>query len=510
MDQKTLTLQLHHHGAWHDAGTVALYDLDAGVAGRTRVAYDLGYFAELGAVPLHEGRPLRGIEALSVRLPVSLDDVSEKTWPPFLLDVLPQGHARRKIAEHLGLDAEAPSSEPALLERTGAAPIGNVRVKEAYVEAMARLEDQVYREDRARNEAGAWFGLPMDEILARSDRFRDLADRFAFIASGSSGLQGEWPKVALTQAVDGLWYPDPLVADEQARGHVIVKLVGSRDRADELILEAEAGYARVAREIGADVAALPEYRAGALVIPRFDRAVTNSGVRRHGQESLVSAIGVARFGHLDTHERYLAAIQEHSDDPLADTIEYLLREVLNQAMGNPDNHGRNNALQKREVGDAPRIGDGLRIGDGPRIGDGQRVDDEWRRRPETRVQGIRLAPLFDFAPMRLAANTIARSSKWACLRDLGRDHDPDWATVCEAAAGDRLEPRDLMEALLEKEPLIRQIPQIARRHGVPEEVIERACNRHLEIADGIAELHTWVPDRSGPSSRSGPSREGMG
>ena len=74
---------------------------------------------------------------------------------------------------------------------------------------------------------------------------------------------------------------------------------------------------------------------------------------------------MAQFGYVAAHEEYLAAIKRFCTDPAAETVEYVLRDVLNLAMGNPDNHGRNTALQK-----AP---------------------DGW----------IGLTPLFDFTPMRL-------------------------------------------------------------------------------------------------------------
>lgn len=440
MAQIELTLQLHHCGSWHDTAALTLLDVDAGISGRTRVAYDVQYFVEFGSVPLLDGAPLKDSRALSVRFPVSLEDRGYDTWPPFLLDLLPQGYARLRIAESLGLDPHTRSTDTHLLRRAGAAPVGNMRVKEAFEEAAPRLLDQPR------------IGVKMEEIVNRSDRFLDVADRLALIASGSSGLQGEWPKVALTQARDGLWYPDPMVDDDNAQAHVIVKLVRGRDPSDRLILEAEAGYAAVAKAFGLRVTGTSRYHDGVLVIPRFDRHVTKSGVVRFGQESMVSAIEVAAFGHLDSHESYLAIIREHSVEPLADVIEYVLRDVLNLAMGNPDNHGRNTALRKSNDGT------------------------------------VRLSPLFDFAPMRLATDTIVRSTKWQCMATEGGDHAPDWAKVCRAAAGDTLPTEAIMAALTEKEDFLHELPKIARQHGIHPEVIERACARHRDIANRVAEL----------------------
>jgi hypothetical protein len=119
-------------------------------------------------------------------------------------------------------------------------------------------------------------GVTVEEILARSDRFMEVADRFGMLASGSSGLQGEWPKVSMTQANDGLYYPDSFVTDDEAVRHVIVKLVRSNEPVDRLILEGEAFYSRIAQEIGLHVSEPSTYAEGVLIIPRFDRQ------KRHG------------------------------------------------------------------------------------------------------------------------------------------------------------------------------------------------------------------------------------
>jgi serine/threonine-protein kinase HipA len=437
---KPLTLQLYHHAAWHDAAALEVQQPDWGVKGPTRIAYEPNYFLEYGAIPFAEDIPLRDARALSVNLPVNLEDISRQTWPPFILDLLPQGYQRKKIAEHLGLNPDASSTEIHLLMRAGGAPIGNVRIKEAFIEETDRLRGTLR------------VGLAEDEILGRTDKFMDVIDRFAMLASGSSGLQGDWPKIALTQSSDGKWYPDPMVKDEEARAYIIIKLLRSSDENDKLILEAEAGYSAVAKDFGLHIEGNRNYRNGVLLVPRFDRVAGGGAVIRYGQESLVSAIDVAEFGHLDTHENYLDVLRTYSSDPLSDVIEYVLRDLLNIAMGNPDNHGRNTALRK------------------------------------TDSRSIRLAPLYDFAPMRLASGGVARSTKWDCMKSQGRDSAPDWRQVCMVAAGATLSASAIMKALLAKENLLRALPETARQHGVPEVVIEKAMSRHLEMAEAIAEL----------------------
>ena len=89
-------------------------------------------------------------------------------------------------------------------------------------------------------------------------------------------------------------------------------------------------------------------------------------------------------------------LREVCGDTAAEVTEYVLRDVLNLALGNPDNHGRNTALAKD-------------------------------------IDGcVRLTPLFDFCPMRLDASGVRRSTTWGCMREpLGpsRDLDPDRSVV---------------------------------------------------------------------------------
>jgi len=133
-----LTLQLYHGGTWHDAAILTVERPELGINGLTRVAYEPGYFLEHGAIAFAEDKPIRDARALSVNLPVSLEDTPRATWPPFLLDLLPQGFQRKKIADYLKLNPEAPSTELPLLLRTGGAPVGNL------LDALLAKEDLLW------------------------------------------------------------------------------------------------------------------------------------------------------------------------------------------------------------------------------------------------------------------------------------------------------------------------------------------------------------------------------
>ncbi len=435
-----LSLQTHFNGEWHHAATLELNDEMTGFQSASIVDYDLDYFITVASTEFAAGKTVRDHRALSVRYPIDLENRYSRSWPPFLLDLMPQGYARRKLAEHLGLSESSRASDLPLLLRSATGGIGNIRIKEAADAEQKRLSG-IER-----------LGVTEAEILQRSDRFMEVADRFGMLASGSSGLQGEWPKVSMTQASDGLYYPDSFVTDDEAMRHVIVKLVRSNDPADRLILEGEALYSRIAQAIGLNVREPSTYAEGVLIIPRFDRKKEEDGKTvRLGQESLVSALGIADFGHIGTHEAYIDILRRYSADPFADILEYLKRDIANLALGNPANHGRNSALSKN--------------------------DDST----------IRLSPIFDFAPMRLAKEGVVRSTRWAMMRDKGRDHLPDWKCICEELMPDPADQDALIAALSDFANQLRKAPATAKEYGASVEILERAMERCAAITESVLE-----------------------
>jgi serine/threonine-protein kinase HipA len=117
----------------------SLLEEERGHLGPSVVECDLDYFIAFAAADrnaygeVHDGR------ALPVRYPVDLENRYLPTWPPFLLDLMPQGHARRKLAEHMRLGVDDRASDVPLLMRAAGHPIGNIRVREAVVAERERL-----------------------------------------------------------------------------------------------------------------------------------------------------------------------------------------------------------------------------------------------------------------------------------------------------------------------------------------------------------------------------------
>lgn len=451
MENGRLTIQLHVEGSWQDVATVALRDPGAGHRGVSLLSYEIGYVA--AADPGLAG-DVRDARAIGVQHPVGTRAWRLNAWPSPLLDLLPQGHGRATIRSALDIsERDGDADDFGILLRAAGSPVGNMRIKEVADSEATRIAGVAPR------------GFSLDGIAARPDEFREAVHGFGVTLPGAFGIQGAWPKILMTQARDGLWYPDPVVPDGEALRHAIFKWAPADKDETKLILNAEAPYLELARHFGLHCAALIERCGDILVVPRFDRSIVGGRVLRFGQESIVSASGISAFGHEGSHEAYLETIKAVSADPAADVVEYVLRDVLNLALGNSDNHGRNTALRKDTQG------------------------------------GIGLSPLFDFTPMRMAAEGIRRSTKWACMQRAGGgsgDLSPDWSLICEVAAEGVMDPAELKSILAQKADLLHETPTLARRLGVPEPVIERAMAWHEEVAAGLQALKTKPRRRPRP------------
>lgn len=381
-----LTIQTLVGGDWHDAARVAFHDLQSGHRGATTTSYSIDYFAEMASVEYAEGMPLIDHRAVSVAHPVDLVDRRLPHWPAFLMDMLPQGLGRHFISKALGLNPILASTEVPLLAYAGGAPIGNLRIREAF-------------ENEARPARVTGIdGLPVDDILGRSDRLLALLTSLPGLHPSAVNLQGEWPKAMITRGNDGLYYPSGLLPDGEVADEFVLKMERAGRSRDGLILELEAVYSKMAGDAGLCVHRSSIHGKGVLLIPRFDRTVTDGLIRVCGQESIVSAMGVAEFAHTQSHEEYLAMIVGVSSQPFDDALEYVRRDIFNLCFGNDDNHGRNTALSKHPDGT------------------------------------VRLSPIYDLAPMRLAGEAIARSSKWEIMNGVGSDFRPDWGRVLRKVA----------------------------------------------------------------------------
>ncbi|MFM2087722.1 MAG: hypothetical protein RLZZ237_2591 [Pseudomonadota bacterium] len=371
---KECTLQVFIDGAWRDAAALTLMGEQLrGVKAQTFLSYEGNYVLE------HFYR--EDAAALSAMYKVDLSLINTPTWPPFLIDLLPQGYGRKELLNQLRQDENAgPGADWDLLCAGGGNPIGNIRVKEAHAWVSERT-------------IGQGRGFSMEEVVERAGDFNEYLAQHGLFLAGSSGVQGEWPKILLTRAHDGLFYLDHALPDEQAEKHYIVKFGRGENQALAHILRCEAPYMQLARKLGLHVHDDLLMRERALFIPRFDREVIDGKVRRYAQESVASVCGLSQFGEVLGHNAFLLKLKGIASDMPRETIEYVKRDIANIVLGNTDNHARNTAIQRRDDGH------------------------------------IGLTPLFDFVPMFMHPDGIARRMRWE-FDDGGA---PQWASVIEQA-----------------------------------------------------------------------------
>jgi serine/threonine-protein kinase HipA len=420
-------LELYLGGSWQSAASVRLTGpAELGWGGGTDVGYGANYALN------HEGRT--DAAALSINLPVSLETHRADTWPPFLTDLLPQGFGRQELLRQLGMpETSAASADWRLLLAGAGNPIGNIRVREA----ADRLEQHA-RGDRR--------GFTYAEIIERGDAFTEHLLAHGLFVAGSSGVQGEWPKILLAEGRDGLYYLDHALPDEDAVAHWLVKFSRGSNAALATILRLEAPYMELARHLGLDVQGSMRGGPRTLFVPRFDRGVTSVGVVRYGQESLASLCGLAGFGLAPSHNvalRRLAAACTHRE---RDVIEYVRRDIANIALGNKDNHARNTAIQRREDG------------------------------------YVGLTPLFDFVPMMLHPDGIARRMRW----EADDGGSPRWESVVrQTVEATGIEEAALTQALTRMVGPLRELRRRALELGVDEAIMDM---QRATIDDIIAQL----------------------
>ncbi len=422
-------LQIFLEDTWRDCAIVTVSNPDlGGVNARAMFEYDLPYVFDAGSEPV------------SLSFPIDTNLRMLDRWPGFLYDLIPQGSGRKYLLGQLKLGDDKAADFPLIC--SGAFnPIGRVRVREAVEYFQAHI---------GRHDAdGMDQGLRFSAILERGDAFAERMMIQSMLAAGTTGVQGAAPKFLLTKDRADLWHADGALPDSEAAQHFIVKLPRGKDAVDKKLLRNEAAYMRVAHEMGLRVEGAAEHHHDMLFVPRFDRAVRKGKVHRHHQESAAAVAGIVGFDARPTQFELLHALRRVLDDKEADTLEFLKRDVLNLAMRNTDNHARNTAIQK--------------------IG-----------------KTVRLTPLFDFAPMYLDPDGIARTARW--YHSENRKEISNWGDVIDAidlAADERERIRTEMAAFGEK---VLGLNEYLRRAGVDDDIIEHLQKSIDEQARQLRDL----------------------
>ncbi len=432
MDQYC-TLQIYQEDEWLDCAIVEIVgQQQTGWQAATRTSYLFEY--AISYMNLSDGH------ALAYHLPVNVQNTLQSTWPAFLMDLLPQGYGRKELLRQLNFSENTQEQADWALLKAGAGnPIGNLRIKEAYEWLQGQFPVQ-------QNH-----GFSLDQVVERQENFIESLASYGLFIAGSSGIQGEWPKLLLTQGHDDLFYLDHTLTDHQVKQHWLVKFSRGSDQNLDKILMHEALYMKIAQYLGLRVHQELELHGKTLFIPRFDRKVSDGKVERIAQESIASLGGKAGFGVRMTHNQICSLLMQCCTEPKQEIFEYLKRDLANVALGNKDNHTRNTAIQ--------RFSNGI----------------------------IRLTPLFDFAPMWLHPDGIARATRWE--RD---DHGgmPIWHSVIEQIAeSTMIDPKEIKAVLIEQLPLYQGLLEHMQYLQLAPEILENSQYRIDNICQQLEELN---------------------
>ncbi|EKD37606.1 MAG: hypothetical protein ACD_75C01071G0005 [uncultured bacterium] len=419
------TIQISIDGKWITAGTFepVKRDIAKGIAGGGLFEYD----ADFVLPRLDDVSGWR----VGLRYPVNFELCKSAGWPAFLLDILPSGAGRRVWARRLGLKDNEAADWQLLLNGAGNPP-GNLRVAEAVIPP-----------------AGSHPGFTEEEIIQKQADFIEYAEARGAVVAGATDVAGDAPKFLLVRDRKRRWHPDGALEDRDILDSWLVKFPRGKTEADLKVLRNEAQYYEVARSFGIRTGNPLRFIDGALFIPRFDKMIKDGRLIRHGLETLCSAAGIAEYGRRGDHTVFCAAIASFATDKKVELREYLRREILNVALRNTDNHGRNSAF--------------LKSADGT----------------------VMLSPLYDFAPMFLDPEGIPRSSRWEKEQEPtpGR---PDWGRVAESLSP-HTSPRETRAFLAGHSAAVAKLPDIMRKCRVEEEVIEGVAGRCAEIAADLRE-----------------------
>lgn len=420
-------IEIFFNGRWQTAAVFEpdAYTLDRGIKGGCRLFYDLEY-----AATNLDNRDAELIPGL----PVGFELFRFEQWPPFLLDLMPGGAGRRAWLKRLQVEKDSAQFDWHLLLRGAGAPPGNLRIAEAVLPPPP---------DHFK------IGFPRRDIIEQREDFLDYAEERGAHVAGASSVQGEAPKYLLTEDYNGMFHAEGALPDEMCAQSWLVKFPRGRrsDQRNQQVLRNEAPYLEAARAFGIRVGDPLKYEEnGVLFVPRFDRQVVDGRLIRQGMHSLYALAGITGYGEAVRHDIYCKALAHTTTDPVTEILEYIHRDILNLALRNTDNHGRNTAVLKTDG-------------------------------------GIELSPLFDFAPMFLDPEGIGRVSRW---EDERPGDQPQWTKICEKLA-DILSPEETRAWLFGQVDAVKRLPEIMTGCHVDDDIIQRLSGWIENVARGLAE-----------------------
>lgn len=421
-----LTLQTYFDGGWHDAA-VLTFNSDYDTAS---LAYESGY----GFDSLDDA----SFKAVSFNYPVSLfSSIHNEVWLYFLDDICPSGASEKHWVTTLGIKhLSGKEKRYQLLLHGAAAPIGNVRIKEAY-ELLLPAPNVVTR-------------FSIDEVKDRASDFLTYANSRGAVVAGATGAGGEAPKVLVRmQSDERVWidtYQDNNTCTDQ---HYLVKYPrGTRTSDDCDILRAEYHFYQELKDMGFETIDTSTMKLiegthyPSLWLPRFDVGLNRHGfIERYGIESVYSVLkkeAGSHLNHIEVIDGLIASSKQLvlENNCLFDeqqlVIDWVTRDLLNIVFSNVDNHCRNTAFIKRD-------------------------------------NTICLAPIYDFAPMKVDPAGIARTTTWKTPMEIGGEYD---FLAISQALQHHICPDRLLASLQQTSQQLLGLDERLKNRGVPKRILE--------------------------------------
>jgi serine/threonine-protein kinase HipA len=418
-------IQIFANGKWYTAakinfkptGTIGLSYLPEYLASR-QVPYDS-----------------RAEFAVTVNAPVSAIESEYSRWPALFDDLLPVGKARTWWINHLGIQhLESEQINRLLLEHAVLAPIGNVRIKEAF--------ENFPPQQTLKFEIATVAALEYD--------FLEFASNQGATVGGATGAHGVAPKLLLNIDNAGKVLIDPDFAGhpKQAQPYLVKFARNNRSVTDNNILKAEYAYYNVLSNLlrGSSIPTMnakqimlhvdPTSHQASLWLPRFDVVEADGVLHRVGIESIYSILDVSA-GASCNHFNVISELLNRLDGLLTMNqeqfvTEYVIRDMLNVIFGNSDNHGRNISFIKRNG-------------------------------------AVMYAPIYDFAPMKADPEVVTRLFKWGAPYEVG-------ASINYPAIAHQLEqyitPQKLISELSALAVKLLNLPVQLEAAGCPEEIMQ--------------------------------------
>ena len=430
MPALVLTIQIFLEGKWQDAAELSIKQPQLGRGGPVRLGYEFDYALKY---------QYRDDEhACSLTLPVELMIPHDATtWFGFLDDIMPAGAARRYWVNQLGLShASLQWQDTELLRHGTIAPVGNLRIKESLpaLPAGSTLKQRRFA---------------IADVVERNTDFLEYAQQMGAASGGATGAGGEAPKLLLRcSSKDEVWI-DTFQDEVHPDAYYLVKFPrNKRTTIDCDILRAEYHYYHELHRLGINTIStlgmklLEGARFPSLWLPRFDVSMAEGKLVRYGLESVYSVLNKAPGSYLK-HQQVLRSLvtlleqqyritdMKQEFDRQAFVVEWVKRDLLNVAFGNSDNHGRNTALLKRP-------------------------------------QGIGLAPVYDFAPMKADPEMVPRSTSWGSPLEEGGHYN--WQSIA-AELSDLAEPEQLLKELQGVAIKLVGLKQRLHDRGVPASIL---------------------------------------